>query len=121
MNSKKEIHLGRFTFEIDDVNKLLGFGVSQIYSEREKQIVKHGFSAECQAKNPQFYDKGQLLYAAHTLLDLEVMGKVDMIEPENWDAEWFEKLCKKPQEDRIRIAAALLAAELDRLEYLRNN
>ena len=121
MDNKKEISLGRFTFKIDDVNKLLGFGVSQIYSEREKQIKKHGFDAENQAKNPQYCGSGQLQYAAHTLLDLEVMGNVELIEPLNWDRERFIRLCEKPQEDRIRIAAALLAAELDRLEYLRNH
>lgn len=134
MDNKKEINLGRFTFDakdvVKDVNKLLGFGVSQIYSEREKQINKHGFDAENQAKNPQYYDLitgagiyKQLQDAAIKLLSIDKhgMSSLNTHAPENWDTEWFETLCKKPQEDRIRIAAALLAAELDRLEYLRNN
>lgn len=119
---KKEIHLGRFTFdEIDDVKKLLGYGVSQIYSERDKQIKKHGFDAEDQAKNPEYYADDQLQYAAHTLLNVDIIGYTHIVEPLHWDREWFIRLCENPQEDRIRIAAALLAAELDRLDYLRNN
>lgn len=96
----------------------LTHGVQLIAQERQKQIEKHGYTAEWMSNNSEYYDQNQLLYAAHTLLSEDVKGIVYCVEPLNWDKEDFEKLCEKPKKDRIKIAAAFLAAELDRLEEL---
>lgn len=104
-----------FTWDSGSVLRIAP-GVMQINVERLKQIDKYGFSAKWQAEKPQYYDKGQLEYAAFTLLHPDIHN----VEPLNWDRTWFARLCEKPQKDRIRIAAALLAAELDRLDYLEN-
>jgi len=82
-----------------------------------KQIGKYGFTAEHHAKNPQWYDKGQLIEASiklsYTIPNDEA--------PENWSPEWFSKLCNKPHQERLIISATLLASEWDRLEYLKHN
>lgn len=82
-----------------------------------KQIGNYGFTAEHHAKNPQWYEKGQLIEASiklsYTIPNDEA--------PENWSAEWFTKLCSKPHQDRLIIAASLLASEWDRLDYLSKN
>jgi len=83
----------------------------------EKQIVKHGFTAEHHANNPKWYDKGQLIEAANTLSMKEIRS---CLVPFNWDAEWFQDLCSRPHQERLIIAATLLASEWDRLEYLEN-
>lgn len=91
-------------------------GIELITKEREKQIVKHGFTAEHHALHPEWYEAGQLIEAAHTLSMKEI--KTCLV-PYNWDAKWFSKLCLKSHEDRLVISAALLASEFDRLEYLK--
>ena len=99
----------------------LSEGVKDILGERRKQIDKYQYTAEYQAEHPQYYADHQLQYAAHTLLNVDIMGYTRIVEPLNWDRAWFVRLCEKPQKDRIRIAAALLAAELDRLQYISDN
>lgn len=124
----KGINLGTFTFDIlvGDVLKE-NHGIAEIYSERQKQINKYGYTAQNQAENPQFYEDGQLVSAAFELLKIDYDDYPIEVRqygaecPKGWDEEWFRKLTIKDKRDRIRIAAALLAAELDRLIYLENN
>lgn len=94
-------------------------GIDQISSERLKQIDKHGYTGKNQAEHPEFYSEGQLLQASRELSYTN--APLSLRVPKNWDMEWFMRLAKKPFEDRIRIAGALLAAELDRLKYLMDN
>jgi len=84
----------------------------------EKQILKHGFTAEHHASHPEWYDKGQLVEAANTLTMTEIKG---CLVPFNWNAEWFSDLCTRPYQERLIIAAALIASEWDRLDYLQKN
>ena len=37
--------------------------------------------------------------------------------PNGWDQEIWEKMIRKPHQERLIIAGALIAAELDRLNY----
>lgn len=123
MADKNEINLGTFTFDIQlgDILKA-GHGILEINSERQKQINKYGFTAKFQAEHPEYYSEGQLVYAAVALIKLaDIIDLAYTVEPINWDRERFLNLCQKSQKDRIRIAAALLAAELDRLNYLEIN
>jgi len=92
-------------------------GAELIAIERnEKQILKHGFTAEHHAKHPEWYNERQLVQAA-TLLTLEDLRQNTWF-PKNWDAEWFKNLCLRNYKDRLIIAATLLAAEWDRLDYI---
>ncbi|APZ82904.1 hypothetical protein [Flavobacterium phage FL-1] len=93
-------------------------GIELITEERQKQIDKHGFTAEHHAMHPEWYDKGQLIEAANTLSMKEIKS---CLVPFNWNIVWFEKLCKRSYEERLVIAAALVASELDRLMYLIKN
>jgi hypothetical protein len=93
-------------------------GIEQIQAERQKQIDKYGFTGEHHAQHPEWYDKGQLIEAARTLTMPKILS---VFVPINWDAEWFERLCQRPFQERIVIAAALLASELDRQNNLPKN
>jgi len=93
-------------------------GVELIANERKKQIEKHGFTAEHHAKHPEWYCNNQLIEAANTLTMVTIKSYCI---PLNWDAEWFKKLCSRNYGERLIIAAALLASEWDRLDYIVNN
>lgn len=100
-------------------------GIELITEERQKQIDKHGFTAEHHALNTEkWYNKQQLLSAAIRLVDYEEDGVTSIYKklvPENWDKGWWERLCEKPVKERLIIAGALIAAELDRLNYIEEN
>ena len=89
-------------------------GVELITAEREKQISKHGFTGEHHFNHPEWYDKNQLIVASNILI---VKEKKPCLVPENWDREWFQRLCDKPYEKRLIIAATLIVAEIDRISY----
>ena len=89
-------------------------GVELIAEERQKQIGKYGFTGEHHAFEPKWYAKGQLVEASMRLSFTIPNDEA----PENWDAAWFTNLCERNYKERLVIAAALLAAEIDRLNYL---
>lgn len=92
-------------------------GIEAFAEERQKQIDKHGFTGKHHAKHPEWYDNHQLTRAAFYLAYKDLNGTWC---PENWDIEWFGRLCKKPFKERLKIAGALLAAEWDRQKALGN-
>lgn len=93
-------------------------GISLIAKEREEQIQKHGFTPE--------WDKGykdyELLKAANLLLyspdELSPMNAFKSIALPNWDQSRLEKMDNKPYKERLIIAGALIAAEIDRIIFL---
>lgn len=94
-------------------------GIKMIAQERQKQIDKHGFTAAYHADHPEFYENKQLSQAAVSLLvqDLAPHDLVTEI-PSNWDVVWFQNLMDRGVIERLVIAGALIAAELDRLTEL---
>lgn len=86
-------------------------GIELIAEERQKQIDKHGFTGKHHAEHPEWYNEGQLTIAASRLSNFTAYG---MREPNNWSREWWENMCDRPYEERLKIAGALIAAELDR-------
>jgi len=87
-------------------------GVSLIAQERHEQKTKHGYTDEFQAQNPQYYSDGQLTDAAHYAITLH-----------GWPASWGntearERIAQKSYRDRLIVAGALIAAEIDRLQTL---
>jgi hypothetical protein len=89
-------------------------GVELIAEERQEQIEKHGFDVN---RDVQINDSGELTAAA-----LFVLTGEDNYYPSSWE-EWFRnKLVSKtastpnPEIERLKIAGALLAAEIDRLQ-----
>lgn len=102
-------------------------GIELLTEERQKQIDKHGFTGKHHAENPQWYDKNQLVTAANALTNIEDWKTVSplvketywRVIPHNWDKNWYNDLLGRPYEERLQIAGALLAAELDRRAYLK--
>lgn len=94
-------------------------GVELIAKERQKQIDKHGFTAEHHVAHPEWYEEKQLPQAAVSMLLPDLMPN-DLISdvPANWDSVWFNNLLERPSKERLIIAGALIAAELDRLDQL---
>jgi len=91
-----------------------GIGCRSICEERLKQINKHGFTAQHHKANPQWYLELQLKSAAISLLS-DSLNFREASCPENWDVDWWVKLCNKSVEERSVISGALTAAELDRI------
>ena len=98
-------------------------GIELIAKERREQIEKHGRAIEADVSNN---DVLHLCVAAHalTLTDQYGQSKVanggDVFDlmPRLWDDGVCHKMCGKPYKERLIIAGALIAAEIDRLQYI---
>lgn len=90
-----------------------------IATERQKQIDKHGFTAEHHVNHPEYYEDKQLNVAAATLLLQDLTPEETCSDvPKNWDYSWFTNIMERPLKERLIIAGALIAAELDRLDKI---
>lgn len=88
-------------------------GIELIAQERQEQIEKHGRTLEHDAT---VNDDGQMIDAAIQLLAVEYNEGWDSYNtPPGWDKEIMTKMIGKPLKDRLIIAGALIAAEIDRL------
>jgi hypothetical protein len=90
-------------------------GIELITQEREEQIMKHGRTI--QKDRMENSDLPYALPKAAASLTIYPMSPVVMEfgRPENWDKSIWQKMCKKNYKDRLIIAGALIAAELDRI------
>lgn len=88
-------------------------GIELITKEREEQIEKHKFTTlSDKMLNKEF----QLSQAAQLLLNEELpKEEIEFNLPYKWNAEIFEKMCSKSYKERLIIAGALIAAEIDRI------
>jgi len=89
-------------------------GIEILAEERQKQIDKYGFTAQQSINHPEWYDNYQLQFAAFTLLAHEFEEQVEIQTPDGWDEDWFRKMNSKARLERLTIAGALIAAEIDR-------
>ena len=106
-------------------------GIELIADERQEQIEKHGRSIEDDVLyndgkyviEGKDFEEPQLPNAAGLLLltDHEDILRPQLLEgyfiPYGWNKEIWLKMLNKPYKDRLIIAGALIAAELDRLQY----
>lgn len=91
-------------------------GIELIAIERQEQIEKHGFSLE---KDKDYYLADELEGAAKFALTLD-----DTFYPKSWGDWWRARMVAKgasllPKDfkiERLKIAGALIAAEIDRLQ-----
>jgi hypothetical protein len=90
-------------------------GVALIKEERRQQIEVHGRTIELDALLNTHH---QLSDAASKLCDDDVGGywHTDTL-PVGWDQGIWDKMTNKPYKERLIIAGALIAAEIDRLNY----
>lgn len=86
-------------------------GIERIAQERQEQIEKHKW-------NDSLHVHGELAEAAVALMtaDCYMDEEKDLIAPEDWHYETWMHMVMKPYEDRLIMAGALIAAELDRLQ-----
>ena len=84
-------------------------GVELIAQERLEQKVKHGRSVKFDAEQN---GNLELAEAAVALITQNVS-----VMPEDWDQTICNYMLRKSYKDRLVIAGALIAAELDRLNF----
>lgn len=91
-------------------------GIELIAEERQNQISK-GYTTEIDIRvnnDKQLLDAAVLLmsYTEHlNYLDYNFHECV----PDGWNLDIWVRLCRKPYLERITIAGALIAAEIDRI------
>lgn len=94
-------------------------GIQLISEERKQQILKHSKTVYYDVTNN---DRFQLSEVA-SLLAAENWGHqseediADEYGPYGWEEAVLIKMLKKPYKERLIIAGALIAAELDRLSW----
>ena len=90
--------------------------INLVETERVKQI-NLGYTNQY---NKDINRKMQMSQAASWIVqyDDENFDKElsELVKPEGWDLKYWLRLCQKTYKDRVRIAAALLVAELERIE-----
>ncbi|WP_087138684.1 hypothetical protein [Elizabethkingia meningoseptica] len=95
-------------------------GIDLILKERTRQINVLGRTLENDIK---INDDNQLSRAAYGLLAKEFddfCQGFDELTPYKWDEKSYKKLYDKQFKERLVIAGALIAAELDRLNFQKN-
>ena len=92
-------------------------GIELITKERHEQIYKHKITPEFDFKHNS--EEQLVLGAIDLLLVDEIMSddEIKYVTPKGWDADIFLKICSKPYKERLIIAGAFIAAEIDRLQY----
>jgi hypothetical protein len=83
-------------------------GIERIAKERQEQIEKHGYSTD---HDTSVNGNGEIELAVIGLLKQEY-GEF----PADWNSESIHKMLDKPDIERLVIAGALIAAEIDRLQ-----
>lgn len=89
-------------------------GIELIAKERQEQIVKHGISVESDVT----YNKAYQLTEAAAILATEMFPssrKRFAAMPSDWEDQRCLKMCNKPRMQRLIIAGALIAAEIDKI------
>ncbi len=89
-------------------------GIELIAQEREEQIEKHGRSINKDVIENSLY---QLSEAAKKLISGVDVPR-EWIAPIRWSGPIWRKMIKKSYKDRLIIAGALIAAEIDRLNSI---
>ncbi len=88
-------------------------GAELIAIERDEQIKKHGFTKQHDADT---HDNGNIVDAVKCILE----NKSAKDFPLGWE-NFAGKITKKKYKEKLIIAGALLAAEVDRLQTFGNS
>lgn len=89
-------------------------GIELIAAERQEQIKKHGRTVQLDVMQNS---NKQLSKGAHELLHEHPSN---MGFPKEWDKAIVHRMASKPYKERLVIAGALIAAELDRINASNN-
>jgi hypothetical protein len=88
-------------------------GAALIVEERREQVKKHGYLISVDVRHN---GHGQLLSAAERL----IRPVVDPKPPYDWSQSIWDNIASKGYKDRLVIAGALIAAEIDRQTAIEN-
>lgn len=89
-------------------------GIQLIQEERVDQMYKHGISMN---DDFQRNNEGQLRMATSVLIMKgPFVTFVYQHPPKGWNIHIWKRLLEKPYKERLSIAGALIAAEIDRLQ-----
>lgn len=83
-------------------------GIELIAKERQEQIEKHGFTL---GHDIQVHSDDEALIDCARYL----ISDNEMFYPEDWGMKTLEKLRTKTEIEKLVVAGALIAAEIDRL------
>ena len=87
-------------------------GIELIAKERQEQIEKHGYDAD----HDSGHYAGELAFLAEMLLASEHEEGIDSNEyPDGIEPEIIDRMLWKPYKEKLIIAGALIAAEIDRI------
>lgn len=84
-------------------------GIELIIKERKKQVIKHSVVSDTK------YIRGELIMVATALIQCDKWHW-----PRDWDISLFNKWLKKSPAERLAIAGAFLAAEIDSINMMSN-
>lgn len=103
----------RYPFTKIKYNKNKKTGIKLISEERDEQIIKHNRSVY---KDVLENTNKQLCIGA-----IAMLSAAPYLFPANWDKDICDKMVKKSYKERLIIAGALLAAEIDRIQIIDEN
>jgi hypothetical protein len=92
-------------------------GIELIAEERREQIEKHGITVKYDAEyntEEQLANAAELLVAADHIITNDPLDYL----PKDWNGKLWMKMWNKPYKERLIIAGALIAAEIDRLQHI---
>lgn len=87
-------------------------GIELIADERQKQLVKYPVVRDM--KYNSTFDR-PLTKAASALTIEHGFLATQFMKPDNWDEQQWLEMMAKPYKERLIIAGALIAAEIDRV------
>lgn len=91
-------------------------GVQLIEIERNEQITKHGFTVKSDVEKNH---ENQLAVLSDLLLTKDFVGEINPdFYPPGTNKDLVTKMLLKTYKDRLVIAGALIAAEIDRLQFV---
>lgn len=97
---------------VKDELGLITDGAAAIVRERSKQNAK-GHTPQSDYENNA---PGVLISAARALLNFDIHTRISA-QPKGWDTYTWQKQCIKPERERLAVAGAWIASELDRYYF----
>lgn len=101
-------------------------GIELIAEERAEQVTKHHINIDMDVLHNNHYQLSQAASLLCYVDEEEVAGEAKEdntwdfsgCAPGNWDINIWNKMMNKSYKERLIIAGALIAAEIDRLQRL---
>lgn len=93
-------------------------GIELIAIERQEQIEKHGRTIEQDVELNSGFEKPLTKAASALTVEYGNALAAEAMKPRGWDDKIWQKMMGKSYKDRLVIAGALIAAEIDRMNMI---